>query len=148
MSRLLDTTVIIDYANGRPEARDIVEQLFAGAEDLLICDAVVAEALSGGTDEESAVIDALIRSLEYVSTSPDAARWAGESRRAVTRPGRRHLGDALIGGVAMVLGATVVTRNPEDFVRMGIPVVTYGAEAPADIGPSGRSSVVKRPSTP
>jgi predicted nucleic acid-binding protein len=35
------------------------------------------------------------------------------------------LADALIGGVASVLDATVVTRNRPDFERQGIPVLTY-----------------------
>jgi predicted nucleic acid-binding protein len=38
---------------------------------------------------------------------------------------RRSLADALIGGVAHSLGATVVTRNRPDFVRQGIDVLTY-----------------------
>jgi predicted nucleic acid-binding protein len=125
VTRLLDTTLLIDYAAGRPEARDLIEQFFAETEDLLVCDAVVAEALSRGTDEERGVIEALISALEYVSTSPEAARWAGDARRRAGRDARRHLGDALIAGVAQALGATVVTRNPDDFVRMGVPVLGY-----------------------
>lgn len=31
-------------------------------------------------------------------------------------------------GVAWSLGATVVTRNPDDFVRMGVPVLAYEAD--------------------
>jgi predicted nucleic acid-binding protein len=45
--------------------------------------------------------------------------------------GPRNLGDALIAGVAWSLGATVVTRNPDDFVRMGVPVLAYDVFAPA-----------------
>ena len=125
MARLLDTTLLIDYANGRPEAHDLIERLFSESEDLLTCDAVVAEALSRGTEEERAAISALVTALEYVSTSPEAAQWAGEARRRAGRDARRHLGDALIGGVARSIGATVVTRNPDDLVRMGVPVLAY-----------------------
>jgi predicted nucleic acid-binding protein len=39
-------------------------------------------------------------------------------------PGRT-LGDALIGGVAWFADATVVTRNPDDLIAQGIPVLTY-----------------------
>jgi predicted nucleic acid-binding protein len=38
------------------------------------------------------------------------------------------LGDALIAGAAWSLGATVVTRNPDDFERMGVPVLAYEAD--------------------
>jgi len=73
----------------------------------------------------------MIEALEYVSTHSDAARWAGETRRRGGRTSPRTLGDALIAGVAWSLGATVVTRNPDDFVRMGVPVLAYEADAPA-----------------
>jgi predicted nucleic acid-binding protein len=99
--------------------------------DLYTCDAVVAEACSRGGDDELVAIGVMIDALEYVSTHPDAARWAGEARRRGGRTSPRTLGDALIAGVAWSLGATVVTRNPDDFVRMGVPVLAYEADAPA-----------------
>lgn len=131
MPRILDTTLLIDYANGRPGAGAVLEQLFEGADDLLVCDAVVAEALSSGTPDERRAIAALIDALEYVSTDPGAAKWAGEARRLRGASGPRTLGDALIAGVAWSLGATVVTRNPDDFMRMGVPVLAYDVDAPA-----------------
>jgi predicted nucleic acid-binding protein len=131
MPRILDTTLLIDYANGRPGAGEALERLFAEGDDLLICDAVVAEALSRGSDAERRAISTLIDAVEYVATDPAAARWAGEARRRGDRASPRHLGDALIAGVAWSFGATVVTRNPDDFVRMGVPVLAYEADAPA-----------------
>jgi predicted nucleic acid-binding protein len=131
MPRILDTTMLIDYANGRLGAGAMLERLFAEPDDLLVCDAVVAEAFSKGTDEERRAIATLIDALEYASTDPEAAKWAGEARRLRGATGPRSLGDALIAGVAWSLGATVVTRNPDDFVRMGVPVLAYEAEAPA-----------------
>jgi predicted nucleic acid-binding protein len=122
MPRILDTTLLIDYANGRPGAGAALERLFEEADDLLVCDAVVAEALSSGTADERRAIASLIAAVECVSTSPEAAAWAGEARR---------LRDALIAGVAWSLGATVVTRNPDAFVRMGVPVLAYDVDAPA-----------------
>jgi len=131
MPRILDTTLLIDYANGRPGAGAMLEHLFAEADDLIVCDAVVAEAFSKGTDEERRAITSLIDAVEYVATDPDAAKWAGEARRVRGAAGPRHLGDALIAGVAWSLGATVVTRNPDDFVRMGVRVLAYEADEPA-----------------
>lgn len=129
MPKILDTTLLIDYANGRPGAGETLERLFAEADDLLICDAVVAEALSRGSDAERRAISALIDAVEYVATEPAAARWAGEARRRSDQSSPRHLGDALIAGVAWSFGATIVTRNPDDFVRMGVPVLAYEADA-------------------
>ena len=131
MLHLLDTTILIDYANGRQGAGATLERLFGEPGDLLVCDAVVAEALSKGTDEEIRAITSLIDAVEYVATHPDAARWAGEARRVRGATGPRHLGDALIAGVAWFTEATVVTRNPDDFVRMGVPVLAYEANAPS-----------------
>lgn len=130
MPKILDTTLLIDHACDLPGAVATVRQLLAEGDDLLVCDVVVAEALSKGTDEELRAIAALIDAVEYVATHPDAAKWAGEARRTRGASGPRHLGDALIAGVAWFCGAMVVTRNPDDFVRMGIPVLEYGVEAP------------------
>ena len=130
MPYVLDTTLLIDHAADRPGAVALVRRLFEETADVYTCDAVVAEACSRGTDEELAAIATMIQALEYVATHPDAARWAGETRRVRGRTSPRTLGDALIAGVAWSLGATVVTRNPDDFVRMGVPVLAYEADAP------------------
>jgi predicted nucleic acid-binding protein len=79
---LLDTTVLIDYATGRPSATALLDRLFADGGGLWTCDVIVCEALSGGTPHQRREIGILIGALEYVSTHADAARWAGGSRRA------------------------------------------------------------------
>ena len=131
MPKLLDTTLLIDHSIDLPGAVAMLESLFAEADDLLVCDAVVAEALSSGTPEERRTITALIDAVEYVAANPAAAKWAGEARRLRGATGPRSLGDALIAGVAWSFGATVVTRNPDNFVRMGVPVLAYEVDAPA-----------------
>ena len=125
MRYLLDTTILIDHSRGSPSAAALVERLFSEPNDLYVCDAVVAEALSGGPDHEIAVIGALIDALEYVATHPDAARWAAESRRRLGHASPRRLGDAIIAGVAWFIDATVVTRNPQDFEVQGVRVLSY-----------------------
>lgn len=125
MRYLLDTTVLIDHGSGLPGAVEVVRRLFSEPNDVLICDAVVVEALSRGEDWERDGITALIDALEYVSTTPEAARWAGESRRRLRQVSPRRLGDAIVAGVAWSLGATVVTRNPRDFEVQGVPVLAY-----------------------
>ena len=71
----------------------------------------------------------LLDALEYVAVDPEAARWAGERRaERVAGGSRRHLGDALIAGLAWRLGATIVTRNPRDFEAYGVPVLGYATD--------------------
>ena len=129
--KLLDTTLLIDYSINLPGAVATVRRLFEEADDLLVCDAVVAEALSKGTEAERRTIVNLIDAVEYVAADPEAAKWAGEARRLRGATGPRTLGDALIAAIAWSFGATVVTRNPDDFVRMGVPVLAYEADEPA-----------------
>lgn len=125
MRYLLDTTVLVDHLQGRPSAVALVRQLFSEPNDLLVCDAIVAEALSKGAEDEIAGLGALIDALDYVATHPDAARWAGESRRRLRQTSSRRLGDAIIAGVAWHQDAVVVTRNPRDFEIQGVRVLGY-----------------------
>jgi predicted nucleic acid-binding protein len=126
MRCLLDSTLLIDHANGDAGASAILQRLFEEGQELYTCDVVTCEALSKGDAHQLATMRTLLDALEYVATSPDAARWAGESRRLRHEAGRRRaLGDALIGGAASSIGATIVTRNGADFELQGIPTMTY-----------------------
>lgn len=125
MRYLLDTTVLIDHSRGKTSAVELVRRLFSEPNDLLTCDAVVAEALSSGPDDEIVTLGALIEALEYVATHPDAARWAGASRRRLRQTSPRRLGDAIVAGVAWFNDATVVTRNPRDFELQGVRALGY-----------------------
>ena len=125
MRYVLDTTLLIDHAKDRPGVAGLVASLFEGANDLFTCDVVVAEALTGGDPVQRITIETLIRALEYVSTSPDAAVWAADSRRQRRASGPRSLADAIIAGIAVTMDATVVTRNPKDFEIQGVRVLGY-----------------------
>jgi predicted nucleic acid-binding protein len=126
---LLDTTVLVDHVREAYGAPDVLARLFGETGDIFVCDAVVTEALSGGSDLDVLLIDRLLEAFEYVSTSPAAARKAGALRRERRQTSPRRTGDALIAAVAWSLGATVVTRNGRDFAAYGIPVLTYGGLA-------------------
>ena len=126
MRYLLDSTLLIDHANADAPAGALLDRLFSEGHELFICDVITCETLSRGDPEHLRRIRGLLDALEYVATSPTAARWAGESRRkSHLNGGRRALADALIAGVAHGLGATVVTRNRPDFERQGIPTLSY-----------------------
>jgi predicted nucleic acid-binding protein len=127
LSYLLDSTVIIDYANGRPDGVRIIEDLFARAGELYTCDAITCEVLSGGDPDGRVAIVALLDALEFVALDPEGARWAGERRaERVDGGSRRHLGDALVAAVAWRTGSTIVTRDARDFEAYGVPVLAYG----------------------
>ena len=126
MRYLLDTTLLIDHANGYPAATALLERLYEQGAELVTCEVVVCEALSGGTDDQRAIIGRLIAPLEYAATDAAASRAAGEARRLRREAGGRlGLGDALIVAVAGGLGATIVTRNRPDFERQGASVLEY-----------------------
>jgi predicted nucleic acid-binding protein len=123
---LLDSTVLIDHANRDVDAMRLVRGLIEEGHDLFTCDVVTCEALSKGEPHDIRHIETLLDALEYVSTTPTAARWAGAARRERhAAGGKRALGDALIGGIAIDLDAVVVTRNRKDFERQGIRVLEY-----------------------
>jgi predicted nucleic acid-binding protein len=131
VSYLLDSTVLIDHGNGFAPGIELVTHLFGQAATLYTCDVVTCEVLSRGGPDAVASMLSLLDALEYVALDPDGARWAGTARReGRARSGARSLADALLGAVAWRLGATIVTRNPRDFERMGIPVLRYGAPLP------------------
>ncbi len=126
MNFLLDTTVLLDFAHGRQTAIDLVDRLFGESASLYTCDVVTCEALSGGHEPERRVIRGVLDALEFVALAPDGARWAADTRReGRAAPGARSLADALIAATAWSLGATIVTRNPRDFERQGVPVLLY-----------------------
>ncbi|MEW5991328.1 MAG: PIN domain-containing protein [Chloroflexota bacterium] len=126
MRYLLDSTLLIDHANRDAAAMALLMRLFEEGHDLYTCDAVTCEALSRGDPVDLRHISTLLDALEYVSTTPTAARWAGASRRQRNAAGgKRALGDALIAGVAVDLDAVVVTRNRKDFARQGIRTLEY-----------------------
>ncbi len=126
MRYLLDSTLLIDHANRDEPAAKLLERLYSDGHELFTCDVVTCETLSQGDPSHLRHLRALLDALEYVATSPRAARRAAEARHTRRLAGGKlGLGDALIAGVAAELGATVISRNRPDFDRQGIPVLTY-----------------------
>jgi predicted nucleic acid-binding protein len=133
VSYVLDTTLVIDHAEGYQPAVEMMDRLFGETSSLYTCDVVTCEALSRGDAESIAIKRDLLDALEYVALSPDGAQWAGEQRRRRRVAGRRapNTSDALIAALAHSLNATVVTRNAKDFEAFDVPVLGYGDPLPA-----------------
>lgn len=126
MRYLLDSTLLIDHGNGDQAAIELLYRLVEEGHDLYTCDVVTCEALSRGAAVDLRHISALLDALEYVSTTPAAARRAATARRERhAAGGKQALGDALIAGVAEELKAVVVTRNRRDFARLNAPTLEY-----------------------
>jgi predicted nucleic acid-binding protein len=131
VSYVLDATVIIDYCIGYKPGEEVVDMLFAQPQELYVCDMVTCEALSKGKPEDLRLARSLLQALEYVALAPDDAAWAGDRRRERIEAGQRKPSttDALIAALAHSLGATVVTRNANDFAAFNVPVLGYGDPA-------------------
>ena len=126
MRYLLDSPLLIDHGNGDQAAIELLYRLVEEGHDLYTCDVVTCEALSRGEPDDLRHISALLDALEYVSTTPAAARRAATARRERhTAGGKQALGDALIAGIAADLDAIVVTRNRRDFERLEIRTLSY-----------------------
>ena len=126
MRYLLDSPLLIDHGNGDQAAIELLYRLVEEGHDLYTCDVVTCEALSRGEPDDLRHISALLDALEYVSTTPAAARRAATARRERhTAGGKQALGDALIAGIAADLDAIVVTRNRRDFERLEIRTLFY-----------------------
>ncbi|MGH2488447.1 MAG: type II toxin-antitoxin system VapC family toxin, partial [Candidatus Limnocylindria bacterium] len=76
MRYLLDSTLLIDHANRDPHASALLERLHAGPHELYTCDVVTCEVLSQGDAGHLGHLRVLLDALEYVATTPGAARWA------------------------------------------------------------------------
>ena len=92
MRYILDTTLLIDHADGVPPAVALVASLFETPNDLFTCDAIVAEALSRGTRSAPDIQPVVVPSNDAtwktgwpsgVGAIARARRWSRVSRGKV-----------------------------------------------------------------
>lgn len=126
MRYLLDTTIAIDVLRNSRTAVDRFEELFVNGDTAYVTDVVVCELATGARPEDEPGLAAFIRAVEYVRPGPEVAavagRWRGQARR---RGVTLSVPDALIAATADALGATVITRNLQDFGWLPVPVEGY-----------------------
>ncbi len=126
MKLLFDTNILIDYLNGRPEARIEIER----SQQRYISIITWMELLAGVQDDaEEDVVDMFLREFRVV----DLTRRIARDAMAIRRTRQIKLLDAMIWASAQVESALLVTRNTKDF-----PEGELGIRVPYALTPASR----------
>jgi predicted nucleic acid-binding protein len=126
MRILADSTFVIDYLNGLPEAAARWRAVFEDGDEPLINEIVVAEVRTGLKPWEVRDFAAFLEPVEFIQPGPDAAILAGQWRVEARTAGKTlGLADALIAAAAHSDNAAVLTRNVRDFALTPVRLVTY-----------------------
>ena len=130
---IIDSTYLFDLMAEDPDAFEKGVELVERGEMQWLPAPVVAEAYYGGATRRSAVTaDELTNSLlgyPRIDCGEEIARTAGELLAAADDTAGGNSGvswnDALIAATGEVLNEAVLTRNVDDFERLGVAVETY-----------------------
>ena len=126
MRILADSTFVIDYLNGLPEAAARWRAVFEDGDEPLINEIVVAEVRTGLKPWEVRNFAAFLEPVEFIQPGPDTAILAGQWRVEARTAGKTlGLADALIAAAAHADNAAVLTRNVRDFALTPVRLVTY-----------------------
>jgi predicted nucleic acid-binding protein len=113
---LADTTVLIDYLNGRLHVRSLLQQLLGATHRLCCCDATIGEVYGGMRPHERRRTEGLHMGLSYLPSSRAIAERAGTWRFEYRQTGVTiGLADALIAATAQAHGAVLLTANMRHF---------------------------------
>ncbi len=123
---LLDSTFVIDYMRGDPDALRRLERIFEDGDEPVVNEVVVCEVRAGLRIADVPAFESLLLPIEFVQPGPESAMNAGRWRaEAQGRGWMLSLPDALIASAADSLGATILTRNERDFALTPVRVETY-----------------------
>ena len=118
---LLDTTFIIDVLNGKGNRLAVMKDLIEKQHELTCCPINVAEIFAGMRTHEATKTEALLRGLEFVPVSWEAARLAGRLRQDSAAKGKTlSLADTIIAAVCLCEALTLITDNRKDFAMPGL----------------------------
>lgn len=112
---VLDTGALIAAERGKARAARFFQLAHIGRARLVVPLPVVAEWWRGRTDARVAVLAAT-----RVVSSLDAAKAAGIALARVKHVDATLTIDALVMATAALLGAVVVTGDPDDFERLAV----------------------------
>lgn len=120
---LLDTTFLIDVLNEQRGRYEVMKSLAEQQHDLTCCAINVTEVYSGMRGSETQRTEALLRSLEYIPITLDAAKLAGELRQLSARKGKTFsVPDMMIAAVCITEKLTLITDNRKDFPMPGLNI--------------------------
>jgi predicted nucleic acid-binding protein len=123
---LVDSSFVIDYLRGQPEARERWISAFDQGDEPIVTEVVVCEVRAGLRERDEVRLAAFLEPLEFVQPGPATAMLAGRWRfEAHGRGYRLSLADALIAAAAHVARAAVLTRNVRDFALTPVRIETY-----------------------
>lgn len=113
---VLDTNVILYYAQDEAQAVARIDTLFASNALIYVSAASVIEAFSPAVlpHGERLAIEGILRGLIFVPVDMMIARQSADLRSLY----RLKLGDAMIAATALFTGSTLLTRNIRDFKRV------------------------------
>ena len=128
---MLDTNVCVVYLNGTDDG--LRDRLLAlPPSDVLLCSVVKAELLFGArkskrVDENLAQLARFFATLDCAPFDDLAAEHYGLLRAQLEAAGTPiGANDMMIAGTALATGATLVTRNQREFLRVsGLAVETW-----------------------
>jgi predicted nucleic acid-binding protein len=132
---LVDTNVILEWGKPQPSARVVDFVLNSRRQQLYTCTVSFAEICEGADSAESADLrDRLLKWLEndlrpfflgrVLEVTEDVVVAAISLMVPSTRRRQSvHFADSLIAAIAHVHKLTILTRNAQDFVPLGVPVL-------------------------
>jgi len=113
---LVDTGILIDHLNGRPEARETLVRLAQESDGLYASVVTKIEVLAGMRASEESPTRTLFSLFRWMPLDEPIAERAGDMAREHRR---RHPGidlpDYIIAATAEILRATLVTLNTKHF---------------------------------
>lgn len=112
--KLLDTDIFIDFLRGTSYAHAFIER---HADEIIFAAITEAELLSGKMCNNSRERENLLHFLSQFEKIPldnPLVQIAGDLRRTYTI----EMPDAIIAATALVVNATLVTRNKKDFEKI------------------------------
>lgn len=122
---LLDTSFLVDVLNDRGGRAELMEQMIAAPYALACCAINVAEIFAGMRPTEARQTELLLRQLDYVPISWEAAKLAGTLKRDWARKGMTlTLTDTTIAAVCLTHAMTLVTDNRRHFPMPDLALFT------------------------
>ena len=111
-----DTTVLVDYLRGRPDAVDAVRTTLLDGDALAASVLTRMELLAGARAHERAPLEAFLDQIAWIPVTQEIADTAGAlMSRFLRSHGAISPVDYLIGATALVYGAVLWTANRRHF---------------------------------